>query len=110
MLERRGGYQGDADLVVEDVGSFPVNVTLTGYVDVSVVETLGEPPRNFDGPQSWRGLIVAGLSESELYRILGKRMQIRLNNGSTGGVALRDGKGTLSGYGPAPFPIQRHDD
>ena len=108
MLERRGEYRGDAELVVKDVGSLPVKVSLVGYVDVTETALFGAAPERFDGVESWDGCIEEGLSGDQIGQALEKRMEIRFPDGKAGFVALRDTEGHLSGFGAAPFSIERH--
>ena len=108
MLERRGEYRGDAELVVDDGGSLPVKVSLVGYVDVTETALFGAKPERFDGVESWDGLIEQGMSGAQMGKSLGVRMDLRVPDGKVGRVALRDVEGHLSGFGPAPFGIERH--
>jgi hypothetical protein len=102
MREVRTAYTGSAELWVDGIKSRNIAVELTGYVEVVEVRTVGAVTR-MDGVTSWDGYIN-GLSEHEQHRLVGKRLELRLDSGEIGGGLLKtDGDGYLSGYGITPF-------
>jgi hypothetical protein len=102
MREVRTEYTGSAELWVDGAKSRDVAVELTGYVEVIEVRTVGAVIR-MDGVTSWDGYLN-GLSEHEQRRLVGKRLELRLDSGEIGrGLLKADRDGYLSGYGVTPF-------
>jgi hypothetical protein len=80
-----------------------VDVRLSGYVEVSVIPTLGPeqlPP--MDGVTSWEGLWY-GMAESDAMDLIAEVFELRFPDGRVGRVRLDDTAGKLRGMGETPF-------
>lgn len=100
--QARSNYEGAAEIWIDDAKRFDVTVRLTGYVDVSVIETLGGVER-MDGVHSWDGY-VNGLTQNDLLELaVCPRWELRMPDGQTRQAVLPNGDRYLLGTGMTPF-------
>ena len=100
--ERRQSYSGPVEVWIDGAKKMDANVRLTGYVDVSIIRTLGEPDEPFPGRTSWDGNFV-GMSEQEVATLFGQQLELRFKSGRVGDAFLHDTTGFLQGSGETPF-------
>ena len=101
VREQRKTFEGFVDIILDDGGRENVKVTLSGYVDIVEVRTLGGLVR-MDGRESWGGRFV-GLSKASMAEIAGARLHLTFPNGQVRVVAALDARGSIEGTGVTPF-------
>jgi hypothetical protein len=102
QTERRTSYDSPAEIWVDGEKRFDAVVHLNGWVEVIDVQTSGGTIRR-DGATSWDGIILDGLKQSEILRLIGQRLDLHLENGNTAVAVVADAAGTLRGIRDTPF-------
>ena len=102
MKEPRQNYDGPVELWVGGSKRCDVQVRLVGYVDIIRVKTIGGLIEG-DGPTSWEGSIVSGLSKTELLHLLPEKLELHFPDGQVGVAVLMNQTGRLLGIRETPF-------
>ena len=101
--ERRQAYNGRVEVWVNTTKRFDALARLIGYVDVSMVPTLGaEDLKPMDGVTSWDGYLD-GLDPLDVVGLLPEPVELRFPDGRVGEAFLRNPDGRLQGSGVTPF-------
>ena len=101
--ERRQAYNGRVEVWVNTIKRFDALARLVGYVDVSMVPTLGpEDLKPMDGVTSWDGYLD-GLDPLDVVGLLPEPVELRFPDGRVGQAFLRNPDGRLQGSGMTPF-------
>jgi hypothetical protein len=88
-------------MAIDDGKRLSARVSLTGYVDVVEVRTLGGTSY-MDGNTSWGGRITES-SEMSLIELAGRRVHLTFPDGQVRVAAIRNTLGNLEGTGSTPF-------
>jgi hypothetical protein len=101
--EKRQTYSGPVEVWVNGTKRMDASVRLAGYVDVSVVPTLGiDHPEPVDGVSSWSGFLE-GLNEIDAMTLLPEQLELKFPDGRVGEARLHGTSGHLEGSGATPF-------
>jgi hypothetical protein len=100
--EWRQNYNGPVEIWVNGAKRMDANVRLSSYIDVEMINTLGEPEQRHESQTSWNGRLD-GLSDHELMALNGQSFELRFPDGRMGEAMLLDASGRLQGFDVVPF-------